>query len=79
MAWTRLTEKQANYASTILDAWDGPKPAILDRRTITFANAEDRAVFVRALCDEITQDRSKAVPTTTAHALLGKVVRLEVI
>ena len=44
MAWTRLTEKQANYASTILDAWDGPKPAILDRRTITFANAEDRAV-----------------------------------
>lgn len=68
MAWTRLTDREADYARYILDNWDGErKPAILDRKVITFAGPDEQQQFLEAVQDEASYDSSCGARTVGAR------------
>jgi hypothetical protein len=68
MAWTRLTDREADYAKYILDHWDGEqKPAVLDRNVITFAGQDGRHEFLEAVQDEASYDTACGARTVGAR------------
>jgi hypothetical protein len=68
MAWTRLTDRETDYARYILDNWDGEqKPAILDRNVITFVGEDGRQEFLEVVQDEASYDSSCGAKTVGAR------------
>ena len=75
MAWTRLTDREADYAEYLLDAWEGQRPAQLSRKTIHFVPG-GLAEFLDVLVDEVSYDRSCGARTVGGR-LLAKLQRLQ--
>jgi hypothetical protein len=68
MAWTRLTDREADYAKYILDNWDGEqKPAMLDRNVITFVGEDGRQEFLEVVQYEASYDSSCGARTVGAR------------
>ena len=69
MAWTRLTDRESDYAANVLGNRDEEKPAILDRNVITFVGAVGKKDFLLALRDQIASDRACKAKTVGPHLL----------
>ena len=68
MAWTRLTDREADYAKWVLDThFEGQKPAMIDRNVITFVGEDGRQEFLEAVQDEASYDTACGARTIGAR------------
>ena len=73
MAWTRLTDRQSDYAEWVLDThFEEQRPAVVERNVITFVGEDGKQEFLQALQDEMAYDRASGRAGRVAPGLLAK-------